>query len=125
MAVTFAADGVRDADGRPSPGTLSRWHCYDRCAHPKLEESMKLSSFLPVAVLLAGAAAQAQPPAQSPEAEAARAAVQQSCAADMQSLCPDKKGREAMMCLRSNPDKVSAGCKDALSKMPRPNAPPQ
>jgi hypothetical protein len=86
---------------------------------------MKLRSVSLFAALLAGAAAQAQAPAQSPEAEAARAAVQQSCAADIQSLCPDKKGREAMMCLRSNPDKVSAGCKDALSKVPRPNAPPQ
>jgi hypothetical protein len=86
---------------------------------------MKLSSFLPVAVLLAGAAAQAQAPARSPEAEAARAAVQKSCEDDIKTLCGDKQGREAMMCLRSNSDKVSAGCKDALSKMPKPNAPPQ
>jgi hypothetical protein len=29
------------------------------------------------------------------------------------------------MCLRSNSDKVSAGCKDAMSKLHRPNPPPK
>jgi hypothetical protein len=87
---------------------------------------MKVSSLLLVASLLAAAAVQAQtPPAPTPEEQAARDAVRKSCAADIQSLCADKKGHEAMMCLRSNPDKVSAGCKDAMSKLHRPNPPPQ
>jgi hypothetical protein len=45
----------------------------------------------------------------------------------VQTLCPDKKGREAMMCLRSNQDKVSADCKDAMAKMPKrpPGGPAQ
>jgi hypothetical protein len=87
---------------------------------------MKLSSLLLVVSLLSAAAVQAQaPPAPSPQEQATRDAVRKSCAADMQSLCADKKGHEAMVCLRSNSDKVSAGCKDAMSKLHRPNPPPQ
>jgi hypothetical protein len=85
---------------------------------------MKLNSFWLVAALLAGAAAQAQAPARSPEVEAAHAAVHKACDADIKTLCGDKKGHEAMMCLRSTPDKVSAGCKDAMSKLPKPTAAP-
>ncbi len=62
--------------------------------------------------------------AQAPDMKAAHDAVMTACAADTKSLCADKQGREAMMCLRSNTDKVSAGCKDALSKMPARHAPP-
>ena len=76
--------------------------------------------------LFAVTAVQAQsPPAPTPEQQAAREAVKKACATDMHSLCPDKKGREAMMCLHSNEEKVSAGCKDAMAKMPKPKAPPQ
>jgi hypothetical protein len=85
---------------------------------------MKLSSLVLVVALVSAAAVQAQtPPAPSPEVQAAREAVRQSCAADIQSLCADKKGHEAMMCLRSNPDKVSQGCKDAMSKLHPPGTP--
>jgi hypothetical protein len=48
-----------------------------------------------------------------------------ACAADIQSLCADKKGREVMMCLRGNSDKLSAGCKDAMSTLRRPASPSQ
>jgi hypothetical protein len=86
---------------------------------------MKLSSLVLVVSLLSAAAVQAQtPPAPSPEQQAARDAVRKSCAADMQSLCSGKQGHEAMMCLRSNSDKVSADCKDAMSKMHRPGGNP-
>jgi hypothetical protein len=86
---------------------------------------MKLGSLVLVASLLSAAAVQAQtPPAPSPEEQSARDNVRKSCAADMQSLCADKKGHEAMMCLRSQPDKVSAGCKDAMSKLHRPGGTP-
>jgi hypothetical protein len=87
---------------------------------------MKFSSLLLVVSLLSAAAVQAQtPPVPSPQEQAARNAVRQSCATDIQSLCADKKGHEAMVCLRNNPDKVSAGCKDAMSKLHRPSPPPQ
>lgn len=81
---------------------------------------MKLNSFVIAVALLAVGAAQAQPPAPTPEQKAAREAVKQACATDVQSLCAGKEGREAMMCLRSNSDKVSSGCKDAMSKLHRP-----
>jgi hypothetical protein len=90
---------------------------------------MKPRSVLIIVLFSVSGAVQAQspppPPAPTPEQQQARAAVRQACATDLQSLCSDKKGREAMMCLRSNQDKVSAGCKEALSKLPRPGGPAQ
>lgn len=87
---------------------------------------MKPSTLFLIPICLMSIAAQAQsPPAPSPEQQAAREAVRKACATDVQTLCPDKKGREAMMCLRSNEDKASADCKDAMAKMPkRPPAGP-
>ncbi len=84
---------------------------------------MKLRTMVFTAALLAAAAAQAQPPAPSPEVQAARDAMRKACADDNKTLCGDKQGREMMQCLRSNSDKLSAGCKDAMAKLPRPPAP--
>ena len=87
---------------------------------------MKLKVMIVLAALAAGGAAFAQDPpppgggpggAPSPEMRAARQAVMGSCATDMKTLCDGKTGREAMMCMRDNADKVSAPCKDALMKM--------
>lgn len=84
-----------------------------------------LRPLIVISLLSVGATAQAQsPPAPSQEQQAARAAIKQSCAADLKSYCAGKKGHEAMMCLRSNEDKVSTGCKDAMAKMPKPTTPP-
>ena len=86
---------------------------------------MKLQALIFVAALTGAGAAYAQgggPP--SPEAQAARAAMQKACAADMTSLCAGKTGREANQCLRANSDKVSPDCKAAMSKMPAPGGPP-
>jgi multidrug efflux system membrane fusion protein len=55
----------------------------------------------------------------SPEMAAARQAIRQTCAADLQRLCAGAEGREAMMCLRDNAGQASAACRDALAKMPR------
>jgi hypothetical protein len=85
---------------------------------------MKLRSLLLAVALLSAVAAQAQPPAPSPEQQAARENAKKACAADVQSLCSGKQGHEAMMCLRSNSDKVSQGCKDAMSKLHRPGGAP-
>jgi hypothetical protein len=66
----------------------------------------------------------------SPEMMAARQAMRQACAADMKTLCDGKMGREAMMCMRDNAEKVSQPCKDAMMKMralrgaPPPPPPP-
>jgi len=89
---------------------------------------MNIKQLFFVAALMSAGAAVAQPPPggpqQSPEAQAARAAMMKSCAADIKSLCDGKEGRELMMCLRGS-DKVSADCKGAMSKMPAPQRPPQ
>ena len=56
-----------------------------------------------------------------------RRSAQPRCAGlsnDMQKMCSGKEGREAMQCLRGSQDKASAGCKDAMSKMPAPPARP-
>ena len=67
-----------------------------------------------VAVCLAGGAAYAQ------GFQEAREAMEKACTADIASLCAGKTGREAGECLRDAGDKVSAPCKDALSKMGAP-----
>lgn len=88
---------------------------------------MRIRSFASVlllGVLVAAECVQAQAPAPSPDAQAARAAAHKACHSDMQTLCADKQGREAMQCLRSNSDKLSSDCKDALSKLPRHAPPP-
>ena len=86
---------------------------------------MKLKAMLLCVSLIASAAAVAQaPPAPSPEMQAARDAVLKACDADAKSTCSGKQGREMFACLRENNDKLSAGCKDAMAKMPRPQAPP-
>jgi multidrug efflux system membrane fusion protein len=55
----------------------------------------------------------------SPEMQAARQAMRQACAADLQRLCPGQEGREAMMCLRDKAAQASAVCQAALAKAPR------
>ena len=85
---------------------------------------MKFRSLVCVISLLSAAAVQAQPPAPSPEQQAARENAKKACAADVESLCSGKQGHEAMMCLRSNTEKVSQGCKDAMSKAHHQGGPP-
>nr|MEA2796859.1 hypothetical protein [Phenylobacterium sp.] len=92
---------------------------------------MKLQIAVALAALSIGGAAFAQEApgggqGPTPEMQAARQAMRQACAADAKTLCDGKMGREEMMCMRENADKISAPCKDAMSKMPRrqPPAPP-
>ena len=93
---------------------------------------MKLKLAIAFAALAMAGSAFAQPPASgggpggppSPEMQAARQAMRQACAADMKSLCDGKEGREAMMCLRDNGEKVSSPCKDAMGKMMAARRPP-
>ncbi len=85
---------------------------------------MKLKSLvLCVSLLATGVVIAQAPPAPSPEMQAARQAMLKACDADIKSTCAGKEGREMGQCLRQNTDKLSAGCKDAMSKMPRPQAP--
>ena len=84
---------------------------------------MKLKSLVLCVSLFASGAVLAQAPAPSPEHVAAREATRKACDADIKSTCSGKEGRETFQCLRANTDKLSAGCKDALAKMPNPAAP--
>jgi hypothetical protein len=92
--------------------------------------SMKLQIAVALAAMAIGGSALAQEPpaggggAPNPEMQAAQQAMRQACAADVKTLCDGKQGREAMMCLRDNAEKISAPCKDAMSKMPRRQPPP-
>jgi hypothetical protein len=87
---------------------------------------MKLHTLVLLAAAMAAPSVFAQaPPAPSPEMQAARDAVAKACATDESTLCSGKTGREMFQCLRTNSDKVSAGCKDAMSKLPqRPQGAP-
>jgi len=85
---------------------------------------MKLHTLVLLAAAMAAPSVFAQaPPAPSPEVQAARDAVLKACATDSSTTCSGKTGREMFQCLRANTDKLSAGCKDALSKLPPPRAP--
>ena len=57
----------------------------------------------------------------SPEQKAAREAAKAACEPDMKALCAGKTGRDAMMCMRENHDKVSQACKDAMAKARGPH----
>ena len=90
---------------------------------------MKTMLLAAAAVMFAAGAACAQPAGPppgggpSPEMRALFQAVRDACANDMKTLCGDKQGREAMMCMRQNQDKASPACKDAMSKLPPPRPP--
>ncbi len=76
---------------------------------------------LVLAVTFAAGAASAQTEGgggPSPEIRAAFQAARQACMSDAKTYCSGSTGREMMMCLRENTDKVSAACKDALGKLP-------
>ncbi|HEX2816476.1 MAG TPA: hypothetical protein VHN39_08780, partial [Phenylobacterium sp.] len=61
--------------------------------------------------------------APTPEMAAVFAEVRKACASDSAKLCPGLEGRESMMCIRQNEDKLSGACKAARAKMPhRPPA---
>ena len=49
-------------------------------------------------------------------------AVARACKADAQHLCAGKTGQELQQCLKSNQEKLSSNCKDAVSKLPPPKS---
>ena len=81
---------------------------------------MKPVALFLLAALASASLARAQTPSGPPSSgdrQAAREAVMKTCDADLKNYCADKQGREAMMCLRSNSDKVSDSCKTAMSSL--------
>jgi hypothetical protein len=83
---------------------------------------MKLTHLVLFAAGLAGGYVQAQTTAPSQAMTPAHEdrAVARACKADAQHLCAGKTGQEAQQCLKSNADKVSANCKEAMSKTTQP-----
>jgi hypothetical protein len=81
---------------------------------------LKLKSLVLCVSLFASGAVLAQEAAPSPEHLARREATRKACDAEIKSTCTGKEGRETFQCLRANSDKLSAGCKDALSKLGAP-----
>jgi hypothetical protein len=87
---------------------------------------MRLASLILISALAAAAGVQADTPTPAPSTSASSTSApgapsaRQACRADAQKLCPGKRGREAAACLRSNADKISAECKDALAKLAAP-----
>ena len=45
-------------------------------------------------------------------------AVARACKADAEHMCAGKTGQELQQCLKSNQQKLSSNCKDAISKLP-------
>jgi hypothetical protein len=78
---------------------------------------MKLKLLVLCVSLFASGAVLAQERAPSPEHLARREATRKACDAEIKSTCAGKEGRETFQCLRASPDKLSAGCKDALAKL--------
>jgi hypothetical protein len=76
---------------------------------------MKLTSFVMLAALVAGASIQVQ--AQRGEHENKQ--VVQACKAEIQQLCQDQKGQQAERCLKNNESKLSSQCKGAVSTTPK------
>jgi Domain of unknown function (DUF202) len=47
-------------------------------------------------------------------------AVARACKADAEHVCAGMSGQQLQQCLKSNRAKLSANCKDAVSKLPSP-----
>ena len=46
--------------------------------------------------------------------------VARLCRADAEKMCSGKSEQELTQCLKSNQEKLSSNCKDAVSKLPNP-----
>jgi hypothetical protein len=78
---------------------------------------MKLASLVILTLLTLNAGAQAQTAPNPQDVQNARKA----CRSDAMKLCAGKRGNEAAACLRSNSDKITADCRNALAKVPAPS----
>jgi hypothetical protein len=73
---------------------------------------MKLTSFIILTIVVAGASIQVQ-------AQRANNQVAQACKAELQQLCQGQKGQQAEQCLKNNESKLSSQCKGAISSTPK------
>jgi hypothetical protein len=77
---------------------------------------MKLTHLVLMAGVVLGAGTQVQ----AQESGREDRAVARACKDDAQHMCSGKTGQELQQCLKSNQEKLSANCKDAVSKLPNP-----
>jgi len=49
-------------------------------------------------------------------------AVARACRADAEHMCAGKTGQELQQCLKSNQEKLSSNCKEAMSKVSPPKS---
>ena len=75
---------------------------------------MKLPFVVLTATFALAGYVQAQHAAGTPEEKA----VARACRADAEKTCAGKTGQEMQQCLKSNSEKLSADCKNAMSKLP-------
>jgi hypothetical protein len=71
-------------------------------------------------VLIAGVALGAYSQVQAQEGAREGRDVARLCRADAEKMCSGKTGQELQQCLKSNQEKLSSNCKDAVSKLPNP-----
>jgi hypothetical protein len=76
---------------------------------------MKVTSFILLAAVVAGASVQVQ----AQRGEHGNSQVIQACKAELQQLCQGQKGQQAEQCLKNNESKLSSQCKGALSGTPK------
>ena len=74
---------------------------------------MKLTAFVLLTALVAGASFQAQ------AQRGANSQVAQACKTEIQQLCQGQKGQQAEQCLKNNESKLSSQCKGAISNPPK------
>jgi hypothetical protein len=77
---------------------------------------MKLTHLVVIAGVVFGACTQVEAQDRAREDRE----VARLCRDDAQHLCSGKTGQELQQCLKSNQEKLSSNCKDAISKLPNP-----
>ena len=78
---------------------------------------MKLTIAIMLSALtISGAAIAQDPDGAAPASDHEALTIREACHVEARSLCPGKRGRDALMCLRENGGKVSAPCREAMQK---------
>ena len=82
---------------------------------------MKLTHFVLIGGVVLGTCTQVQ----GQEGRREDREVARACKADAEHMCGGKTGQELHQCLKSNQEKLSSNCKDAVSKLPNSPNPPK
>jgi hypothetical protein len=92
---------------------------------PKSTLRVVALALLPAVLCVAAQSVQAEPspppfPEPPSDLKAALDGVHKACNGQVEKLCPDKQGPDAVACLKSKEDNLSSECKQAVSKVPKP-----